>query len=368
MARSRAWIRGRRLLGVFLAGALLAGGASAQDSPKTPEPFARVESAIAAAMSARNVPGLSIAVVRDGTLAWSAGFGFADLENFVPFRPTTVWRLASVSKPLTAVAAMQLAERGRLDLDAPVASTCPAFPKKPWPITARQLLGHLAGIRHYADGENFDSTRHYSAVAESLEVFRDDPLLQEPGSKNVYSTYGYVVLGCVVEGTSGEKFADYLRENVTGPAGMTRTRPDDLFEIVPNRARGYARLPDGRLRNADLADTSNKVPGGGLVSTAEDLARFAIALFDHKILKAETFAAMQVPMRTNDGKDSPYFGWSIASERGETMLTHTGSQQGTSSYFLMIPRRRLAFAILTNMEDAGLRELSRKILEILRND
>jgi len=340
-------------------------GAAAQEAARAPDPFGKVEPAIAAAMSANNIPGLSIAVVMDGKLQWSQGYGFADLENFVPFRPATVWRLASVSKPLTAVAAMQLAERGRLDLDAPIQGYCAAFPKKAQPITARQLLGHLSGIRHYAEGENFNSTRHYAGVAESLEAFRDDPLLQEPGTKNVYSTYGYVVLGCVVEGASGERFADYLRENVTGPAGMSRTRPDDLYDVVPNRARGYARLPDGKLRNADLADTSNKIPGGGMVSTAEDLARFAIALFDHKVLKAETFAAMQVPMKTSDGKDSPYFGWSIGQERGETLLTHSGSQQGTATYFLMIPRRRFAVAILTNTEDAGLKPLSRKIVEIL---
>jgi CubicO group peptidase (beta-lactamase class C family) len=339
--------------------------AAPQAAPAAVDAFVRVEPAIAAAMSADNIPGLSVAVVLDGKLQWSRGYGFADLENFVPFRADTVWRLASVSKPLTAVAAMQLAERGRLDLDAPIQSFCPAFPKKPQPITTRELLGHLSGIRHYSPGENFDSTRHYGSVAESLEAFQNDPLLQEPGTRYTYSTYGYVVLGCVVEGAAGQRFADYLRESVTGPAGMTRTRPDDLYEIVPNRARGYARLADGKLRNADLADTSNKVPGGGLVSTAEDLGRFAIALFDHKILKPETFAAMQAPMKTRDGKVSDYFGWSIGEERGEKVLTHSGSQQGTRTYFLMIPRRRFAIAILTNTEDAGLKELSRKIVEIL---
>src|SRR5262245_14823681 len=329
-------------------------GVAPQALPAAPDAFARVEPAIAAAMSADNIPGLSVAVVLDGKLGWSRGYGFADLENFVPFRAETVWRLGSVSKPLTAVAAMQLAEKGRLDLDAPIQSSCPAFPKKPQPITTRELLGHLSGIRHYAPGENFDSTRHYGSISESLEAFQNDPLLQEPGTKYTYSTYGYVVLGCVVEGASGERFPDYLREHVTGPAGMTRTRPDDLYDIVANRARGYARLADGKLRNADLADTSNKVPGGGLVSTAEDLGRFAIALFDHKILKPETFAAMQVSMKTRDGKASDYFGWSITEERGERLLTHSGSQQGTRTYFLMIPRRRFAVAILTNTEDAGL--------------
>jgi len=355
----------QRCLGILAVALAAPRAAAAQAASAAPEPFVRVEAAIAAAMSADNIPGLSVAVVLDGKLQWSRGYGFADLENFVPFRPDTVWRLASVSKPLTAVAAMQLAEKGRLDLEAPIEKSCPAFPKKAQPITTRQLLGHLSGIRHYAKGENFNSTRHYESIAQALEAFAEDPLLQEPGTKNTYSTYGYVVLGCVVEGASGERFAEYLRKNVTGPAGMDRTRTDDLYDIVPNRARGYARLPDGKLRNADLADTSNKIPGGGLVSTADDLGRFAIALFDGKILKPETFAAMQVPMKTSDGRDSFYFGWSIDEYRGDKLLTHSGSQQGTRTYFLMVPRRRFAIAILTNTEDAGLKELSRKALEIL---
>jgi CubicO group peptidase (beta-lactamase class C family) len=362
---SSALAAARRFVPGLVLGFALARPAPARDEP-VPEVFGRVESAISAQMSSENIPGLSVAVVLDGRLVWSRGYGFADLENFVPFRPATVWRLGSVSKPLTAVAAMQLAEKGALDLDAPIQKFCPAFPVKPQPITTRLLLGHLSGIRHYAKGENFNSTRHYSGVVEALDAFKDDPLLQDPGTKFTYSTYGYVVLGCVVEGASRAKFADYVRENVTGPAGMTRTRPDDLYDIVPNRARGYSRQPDGSLHNADLADTSNKVPGGGFVSTAEDLGRFAIALFDHRILKPETFAAMQEPMKTSDGKESDYFGWTISDDGGDKLLTHSGSQQGTATYFLMVPRRRLAVAILTNTEDAGLRTLSKKILEILR--
>lgn len=316
-------------------------------------------------MSKASIPGLSIAIVTDNQIRWSKAFGFADLENFVPFLPTTVHRLASVSKTLTAVAAMQLAERGKLDLEAPIQKYCPAFPKKQRPITSLQLLGHLSGIRHYATGENFDSTRHFESIEESLAPFKDDPLLQEPGSKYTYTTYGYVVLGCVIEGASGMTFADALRENVTKPAGMERTRPDDALAIVPNRARGYARLQDGRLRNASSADTSNKVPGGGLLSTAEDLARFAIALETGKLLKPETFRRMRSPMKTTDGKESAYFGWRIGERLGEQVLSHTGSQQGTATFFGMVPEKGFALALIANTEDAGLRDLAREITDIL---
>ena len=119
--------------------------------------------------------------------------------------------------------------------------------------------------------------RVVTGIVDSLEPFKADPLVHDPGAAFTYSTYGYVVLGCVIEGASGMKYADYVRDNVAKPAGMERTRPDDLASIVPNRAHGYAKLPSGELRNCDLADTSNKVPGGGIVSTAVDLGRFAVA-------------------------------------------------------------------------------------------
>jgi serine beta-lactamase-like protein LACTB, mitochondrial len=355
----------RNLLGIPLL-LFAAARAFAKDRVALPaETIPRVEAAIVSAMSEKNVPGLSVAVVLERRLAWSRGYGFADLENCVPFRATTVNRLASVSKPITAVAAMQLSERGRLDLDAPIQRYCPAFPKKPEPITTRQLIGHLSGIRHYASGENFNSTRHYESVTESLEAFAADPLLQEPGTKYTYSTYGYVVLGCVIEGASGVKYADYVRENIAKPAGMEQTRPDDVDAIIAGRARPYAKLPDGEPRNADLADTSNKVPGGGMVSTAEDLARFAIALETNKLLQPATFAQMLVPLKTRDGVESPYFGWTIAERSAEKVLTHSGSQQGTNTYLLMVPSRGFALALLTNTEDAGLRSLARQLTDIL---
>ena len=325
---------------------------------------ARARAAVSAAMSAKSIAGLSVAVVLRDRIVWAEGFGFADLENAVPFRASTVHRLASVSKPITAVAAMQLAERGKLDLDAPIQGYCPAFPRKAEAITSRQLLGHLSGIRHYKEGEDFDSTRHFENISDSLEPFKNDPLLHEPGEAYSYSTYGYVVLGCVVEGASGMRYGDYVRDNIARPAGMERTRPDDATTIIRNRARGYARRPDGKLRNANLADTSNKVAGGGMVSTVEDLARFAIALDTGRLLKKETFAAMQVPMRTRSGQESPYFGWTIEPFRGAKALRHSGSQQGTAAYLLMVPQRRFALALLANTEDSGLRDLARSLTDI----
>ncbi|HEY6049637.1 MAG TPA: serine hydrolase domain-containing protein [Thermoanaerobaculia bacterium] len=357
-----------RSIAILAFAVLPASAARAQTVPPAPplgDAQPKVEAAVSASMSKQRISGLSVAVAMDGRLRWSQGYGFADLENTVPFTAGTVWRLGSISKPITAVAAMQLAERGRLELDVPIQRYCPAFPQKEKPITTRHLLGHLSGIRHYGPNEDFNSTRHYDGVTASLDAFKNDPLLQEPGTKFTYSTYGYVVLGCVVEGASSRKFPDYVRENVTGPAGMDRTRPDDVQAVIPGRARGYQKAPSGDFGNAALADTSNKVPGGGFVSTSPDLVRFALALEQGKLLKPDTFGQMQVPMKTSDGKDSPYFGWTIAERKGDKVLTHGGSQQGTSTYLLMVPAKAFAVAVIANTEEVNVGELARQLTEIL---
>lgn len=353
-------------IALFTAAAAAASLRAQPAPPRGPlgEAQSKVEAAVSASMSKQGISGLSVAVAADGQLRWSQGYGFADLENSVPFTASTVWRLGSISKSLTAVAAMQLAENGRLELDVPVQRYCPAFPDKGKPITTRHLLGHLSGIRHYAPDENFNSTRHYQGVTAALEAFKNDPLLHDPGTYT-YSTYGYVVLGCVVEGASSHVFADQVRENVTVPAGMERTRPDDVEPIVPGRARGYGKTSSGEFRNAALADTSNKVPGGGFVSTSTDLVRFALALQQGRILKPETFRQMQVPMKTANGKESPYFGWTIAERKGDKVLSHGGSQQGTSTYLLMVPAKGFAVAIIANTQSVNVGELALQIAEML---
>ena len=351
-------------LPLVLLTAVYAAGQAAETSIPA-EQLQKVEAAISAAMSRQNIPALSAAVVINNRLSWSRGYGLADAENFVPATTATAFRIASVSKPITAVAAMQLFERGKLDLDAPVQKYCPAFPSKQGVITARQLIGHLGGLRHYNPDENFNSTRHYESVTASLDAFKNDPLVAPPGAKFNYTTYGYVVLGCVVEGASGMAYADYVREHIFRPAGMERTRTDDLYAIIPNRARGYARLKTGELRNADLADTSNKTPGGGLVSTPEDMAKFAVAVQTGVLLKRETFERMLAPMKTSDGKESPYFGWFIRERKGEKLLTHGGSQQGTSTQLYFIPGRGFALVLMANMEDVNQAELADQIADIL---
>jgi len=338
-----------------------------QPAPLPAEKVKQIEALVAAEMARQKIPGMSVAVVAGGQPRWAAGYGMQDIENDVPARASTVYRLGSISKPITAVAVMQLFERGRLDLDAPVQKYCPAFPEKQWPVTTRQVLGHLSGIRHYKSDEEFNSTRFYAGIGDGLAMFKDDPLLFEPGTKYNYTTHGYSVLGCVIEGASGQKFADFVRENVFKPAAMERIRVDSVAELIKGRAQGYRITDKGELTNSPLADNSYKVPGGGFVSTVEDLARFAAALQAGKLLKRETTELMYTRQKMKDGKETSYgLGWGVGVRPGgRRAIGHSGAQQRISTFLHMRPDEGLAVVLMSNLENARLGELAQQIGDVL---
>lgn len=327
--------------------------------------FAAVERMATEGHKQTGAPGLSIAVVLDERLAWSQGFGLADVENDVPARGNTVYRIASISKPIAATAVMQLVERGRVSLDDPVQKYVPAFPVKgEQQVTIRHLLTHTSGIRHYRAGE-MESSREYETVEEALTIFKDDPLLFPPGTKYSYSTYAYNLLAAVVETASGLGFETYLRNNVWQPAGMDATYLDHVSQIIPRRARQYVRAGRGVI-NAPLADLSNKWAGGGVLSTAEDLARFHIALDEGKLLKAETLRQMYTANRLQDGSETTYgLGWALWKDsRGQAWIGHSGGATGGTTFLVRDPARKLAVAVLCNVESApGLGALAERIAE-----
>jgi CubicO group peptidase (beta-lactamase class C family) len=242
---------------------------------------ANVAAAIATFQQEKGIPGMSVAIATPRSVR-AQGFGLADLENDVPATAATVYRLGSISKPVTAVAVLQLAAQQKLALDGDVRTWVPEFPEKAWPVTLRQLLGHLGGVRHYMRGET-ESTVHYESQREGLGRFAGDALLHEPGTKYLYSTYGYNLLAAAVEAASGQNFGAYVRTHIAGPAGATTLQDDDVLRLIKHRAQGYVRQGE-KLQNSDLMDGSYKLGGGGLCSSAPDLARFGLALLDGRLL------------------------------------------------------------------------------------
>lgn len=328
----------------------------------------KIEAEIAAWMAKHKAPALSVAVVADGQMRFSKGYGLADVENSVPAKADTAYRLASIAKSITATAVMQLVERGKIDLEAPIQKYCAAYPEKQYPVNARQLLTHLTGIRHNKPEEVF-STKHYSSINDALGTFKDDPLLHEPELKYSYSTPGYTLLGCAIEGASGMSYLDYVRENIFKLAGMSRTGADDVYAIIPNRARGYRKTATGDVQNAPLHDTSIKIPGGGFVSTAEDLAKFVIAINSGKLVKPETLEQMWTKPKLRDSKESGYaFGFLVGAQNGQRRIFNDGSQAGTRTYLFLLPKENFAIALMTNLERAWCEELVPKILDIVLNE
>jgi serine beta-lactamase-like protein LACTB, mitochondrial len=356
---------------ILLLAALIAwtSGASGQPPALALEKVERIEKAISVEMSRLNIPGMSAAVATGRQLRWMAGYGLADVENYVPAKAATVYRLASISKPITAVAVMQLVERGKIELDAPIQRYVPDYPKKQWTVTVRDLLCHQGGIRHYRDEAELFSTRHYGSLREALAIFLKDPLAYEPETRFLYSTYGYSLLGAAVEGVTDMKFADYVEANVFEPAGMHTARPDDVYEIIPNRARGYRKRLGGKLENAALIDTSNKVPGGGICATVEDIADFAIHVQFGQLLKQETVREMFTARKTRDGNPTLYgLGWYVQDVAGRKLVEHSGAQPGFRTLLLMLPDREFTVVLMANVEGVDLKPLALEIARIVLVD
>ena len=359
------------LLLLILPFVLWASSSPAQKAELSAAKRTQIEAAVTKYMATTHVPGLSVAVVENGEYEWAAGFGLADAENNAPASEHTLFRLASISKSLTATAAMQLVERRQLDLDAPVQKYCPAFPPKQSPITTRQVMGHLAGIRHYKSGSQDDpevgNTKHFDdPIQAGLDFFKNDPLVSDPGKQFHYSTQGYTLVGCVIEGASSEKYVDFVWQNVFVPAGMEHTQVDNRFAIIPYRTRFYRKTESGTVQNTDFLDSSYKIPGGGWLSSAEDMAKFEVAILNDKLIKRTTRDLMWTPLKPSDGsKDNYALGWGSWTENDLAVVGHSGGQQGTSTQFLIVPGPRAGVVVLANMENADPEKLAWEILKVL---
>jgi serine beta-lactamase-like protein LACTB len=331
-----------------------------------PAKISALERLAAAEMSRLHLPALSIAVA-DGSAFHAAAWGLSDLENAVPARTSTVFRLGSISKPITAVAVLTLVEQHKLDLDVPIRQYVPSFPEKPWPVTLRQILSHLGGIRHYRpDESDFFSTRHYTSCTEAISIFADDPLVHEPSTKYLYSTFGYTLVGAAIEAVTQESYPAYVHSAVLEPAGAATLRSDDVYDLIPNRTSGYRLRGDGGWENCALADTSNKVPGGGWIGAPTDLVRFAQAAFGGKLLTPASIAQMTAPQTLKNGQTSSYgLGWNIGTLGTDRRFWHNGGQQGTSTALSVLPDRRIVVAAMTNLEGASLNDLVAAMLKIV---
>uniref|UniRef100_A0A3P9K8T0 Lactamase, beta n=1 Tax=Oryzias latipes TaxID=8090 RepID=A0A3P9K8T0_ORYLA len=400
-------------------------------------------------------PGLVVGVSVDGSQVWSEGLGYADLENRVPCTPETVMRIASISKPFTTAAAAHLCQEGKLKLDVPVQEYVPEFPQKHFDgkvvtITPRMLLSHLSGIRHYEkdfnkikagkakaneplrkpvkeeeemekhkeqattehchkgkdsvqaqkkkefEHEEYYLKENFESVTQALNLFKDDPLVFEPGSTFLYSTHAFTLLSAVIERAAGQHFLDVMM-NMFRELGMLNTTPDENDRIIYRRSRFYHLNKKGRVVNSPYVDNSYKWAGGGFLSTVGDLLQFGNALlYSYQVahlkdakgllpgfLKPKAAIEMWTPVdKTEPGwdKDGLYAqGWLVVEKlqkygqcrKRRHYVSHTGAAVGASSVLLVLPSevadqnpvppRGVVVTIVTNMQSVGLNTTALKI-------
>lgn len=305
----------------------------------------------------KNVPSISTGLLHDGKIIWLAEKGYSDIENNVPASKNTVYRIASISKIITAVAVMQLVEEGKIRLDDDVEKYI-QYPAKRWKFTVRQLLTHTAGIRNYRSTGEFESKEYFRSTQEAINYLAKDSLEYEPGTKYFYTTLSYNFLAAIIENVSGLSFHDYIKKNILISADMKSTYPDFQRSIIPNRAKGYDRNPYRQVQNAALADLSIKIPGGGLLSTSEDLLKFSDNLLKGKLIKLTSLDSMIVPTKLKNGKTINYgLGVSFGiDESGRKYISHSGTGTGFTSLLLIYPQEKTAVIHLMNIRDRNMGE------------
>lgn len=297
---------------------------------------------------AQSIPGMTATVVQDGRTIWSVGLGHADRERGIPATPETKFRVGSVSKLFTAAALLRLADTGVLDLDAPLGRYLHPYPVH-WPeITLRQLAGHTAGVRHYR-GREFFSTTSYPSLRDAIGIFTSDSLLFAPGTQYFYSSYGYNLIGAVMESVVGEPFPAIMERVVFAPLGMSNTVPDSAARTIPGRAVLY-RVSSDSVSETPEDDLSSRWPSGGYLSTTADLARFGEGVRSAGFLSRRSLDAMFTPQRLVSGDTTLVgIGWRIGTDStGRRYFHHGGSSNGGAAFLLVYPREQLVVAMASN--------------------
>jgi CubicO group peptidase (beta-lactamase class C family) len=321
-----------------------------------------VDDYVKAQMQKGHIPGLSVAVVREGKVVLARGYGLANVECAAPATRDTVYELLSVTKQFTAAAVLMLAEEGKLSLDDRVSQYLPNTPSAWNEITLRHLLTHTSGIRDYTDVPGWFATIRMDRSPEDLiEPTKTFPLPYRPGDAFRYCNAGYYLLGMILEKVSGQSYADFLRERIFKPLGMAATRVDDKKTIVPHRASGYD-WEEGMLQNGPYVSPTQKWAAGAVLSTVEDLAKWDAALYTEKLLKRDLLERMWTPARLNNGQEAPYgFGNELDMDHGHRVAGHQGGGVAFNSTLLRYPNDRLTVIVLCNETHAPSRPMARHI-------
>jgi len=321
-----------------------------------------VDAYIHSEMSQAKIPGVSIAVIKDGRIVLAKGYGLANVEHQVPVKPETIFQSGSMGKQYTATLIMMLVEQGKIALDDKLGKFFSEGSEDWRNITIRHLLTHTAGTTDYP--RDFDMRRDYTE-AELLSRAAAIPLAFQPGQKWSYSNLGYLTLGLVISKVTGKFYGDLLKERIFTPLEMTTARIISETDIVPNRAAGYQIVQD-QLKNQNwVSPTMNTTADGSLYLTVLDVAKWDAALYTERLLKKSSLDLMWTPVRLNDGNTQPYgFGWQINSVHGHRLIEHGGAWQGFKSHIARYVDDKLTVVVFANLAQANPTKMAHDVAAI----
>ena len=322
-------------------------------------------------MQERRIPGLALAITRNGEILEQRGYGLACVGNDVPVTPETRFALASITKQFTAAGIMMLVEEGRIDLDESITRYLPDAPANWAPVTTRHLLTHTSGLPPIGEGfsgaEGGIYNRIWTSAEEAYAAARADTLHTRSGERYAYSDVAYFLLGMITQQVSGMPWRDFIRERILEPLEMTDTFVLDQIGVHENLACGYT-LRDGTLTHLHRPWQFELPSHFGLFSNVGDLAKWDAALYTDRLLSEASRREMWTPMRLNDGSTHPYgFGWEVEERGGHTLLRHTGI---TGTEIVRLPDDTLSVIVLTNLGrgfggEANSWGIAREIAEML---
>lgn len=322
-----------------------------------------VDDYVKAEMQKQRIPGLSLAVVKEGKVIKAEGYGLANVELNVPARPETVYKIASVSKQFIATGIMLLLQEGRIGLDDKIGKYLDGTPESWNGVTVRHLLTHTSGI--VREGPGFDPFKDQKDI-DVIKSAYPLPLRFPTGEKYEYCNVGYFSLAEIISRVSGKPWSDFMNERVFAPLGMAATRPTSFSAIVTNRASGYE-WRDDKMRNA--GEYIALRPSGAFLSTVLDLAKWDAALYTDAFLKQATREQMWTPVKLNSGATYPYgFGWSLEPLGKHRRVDHGGSLPGFRSHFMRLPDDKLSIIVLTNSGSANPAGIARGVAAIYLPD
>ena len=340
-----------------------------QNSALAQDHAAKIQEVLALAHKYRQFNGSAL-VAENGKVVYKGAYGLANMEWNIPNTPDTKFRLGSITKQFTATLTMQLVEQGKIKLDAKISDYLPDYRKDiGQKVTIHQLLTHTSGIPSYTGQPGFfeNVSRNPYKVDDFVKKYASGDLEFEPGSKYAYNNSGYFLLGAIIEHVTGKSYEQVLKENVFDPIGMKNTGYDHHGTIIPKRATGYSKTPDG-YTNSLYLDMSIPYAAGSMYSTVEDLYLWDQALYQDKVLSAQSKALMYKPFLDNYA-----YGWVVRNasfkqnDKDVQMILHGGGINGFTTLLVRFPQEQHLIVLLDNTGTGYLDRLSQSIAKILYN-